>query len=214
MDEPPPEDWTAYHRVKRWFVNQELLVRYGYLTQQDTLFSTDDKGVELPIPAFGGTWETYQEGYFEAAKRLVDVYGDLASIFTVYPILFLYRHYLELALKSLIFDAAHSFGEPRPTGLSSVHNLTKLFERFTGIVNRRPEVVGNLEHLRRILDEFTQFDPDSMETRYGLEKDFRTSTLQQRPRIDLQNVQTVMEKIYNELANLEAKLEHFRFQRG
>ena len=47
------------------------------------------------------SWHLYVEGYRRAADRLVETIFEQDLDYLVYPILFLYRHYLEVGLKSL-----------------------------------------------------------------------------------------------------------------
>ena len=51
----------------------------------------------------------FAQGYFHAASKLADdfLFHDHAdSYYDIYPIVFLYRHSLELCLKQILFDAA------------------------------------------------------------------------------------------------------------
>lgn len=63
----------------------------------------------------GEEWWVYAEGYARGAEILVRhvVDGNRDLDFLVYPIVFLYRHHLELALKDLIRGAGDLLGKRR-----------------------------------------------------------------------------------------------------
>jgi len=172
---------------------------YAALQSNDDLFPSTDAGVRIgPLSSLDNSWTRYEEGYYDAAKALVERFdGTLESTWVVYPILFLYRHYLELMLKSLIFEACASFeGEKRPKEMADQHNLVVLWDMLVDIVtcHRRQRMLGNSADIRRILAQFTHHDPKSMETRYGLKKDLETPTLQGLENVNLDNVEQIMGK--------------------
>lgn len=76
----------------------------------------------------GEEWWVYAEGYARGAAVLVRhvVDGNRDLDFLVYPIVFLYRHHLELALKDLIHGASELLG--RPCDTSNEHRLNVLWE--------------------------------------------------------------------------------------
>lgn len=61
-------------------------------------------------------WDFYAQGYFHAAEMLIDsLDGKYPSVNDklVYPICFLYRHFLELRLKEIIFYGSRLIDEPK-----------------------------------------------------------------------------------------------------
>ena len=54
----------------------------------------------------------------------------------------------------------------------------------------------------------TQIDPVSMETRYALQKDLETPSLDQMRSVDLQNFGGVMAKLHGELNKIEMLFQY------
>jgi hypothetical protein len=204
MNNPSSEDFHTYERVKNWLEERAAMHFYPPLQNEDDLFPSAATGVRIgPLSSLDNSWTRYEEGYYDVANALVERYsGKFESAWVVYPILFLYRHYLELMLKSLVFEACASFeGESRPKEIADQHNLVVLWDILVDIVSRhrRQRMLGNSVDIRRILAQFTQHDPKSMETRYGLKKDLATPTLQSLENVDIEHVEQIMGKMYNAL---------------
>lgn len=215
MNQPSPEEFNTYEQVREWLEDRAAMRTYDALQSGDDLFPPTATGVRIgPLSFLDNTWTRYEEGYYDAAKALVERYDSkFESTWVVYPILFLYRHYLELMVKSLIFEACASFeGERRPKQLADEHNLVVLWDRLVEIVtrHRRQRMLGNSVDLRRILAQFTQDDPRSMETRYGLKKDLESPTLQRLENVDLRNVEEVVGKMYNELNSVMVGFQYIQ----
>lgn len=114
----------------------------------------------------------YVEGYKRAANELVkriDQTGLNQDTF-VYPIVFLYRHYLELTIKGIIDKGSilleNGSGHPKH------HNLETLWPMAKGIIRiiwqqGDPEEFTYVEH---IIKEITNVDPVSMSFRYPKDK--------------------------------------------
>ena len=138
------------------------------------------------------------------------------------PYSFLSRHYLELALKSLIREAVASFVpcrkidksgavvlQGRPVDIANEHNLTKLWDRLVGIIaaNRRRPMTDDTDAIRKILAEFTDLDPTSTSTRYGLQKDLESVSLGTVRELSLKNIRDILVKL-----NLDLGAILIRFQ--
>jgi hypothetical protein len=156
-------------------------------------------------------WSDYEWGYFSAATTLVEDYVNKAESDTlVYPILFLYRHYVELKLKSILLEAAVSIPCDMPGHASDEHNLVKLWQMLSHLLAQsgKAKMLRGSERIERALAQLTQIDPFSQETRYALAKDMKTATLDQIPRLDLQNFKTVMTKLRSELDEREMLFQY------
>ena len=91
----------------------------------DTLFQpsasgacVDPIGSSSPIdqqrPSPGGRWGLYTIGFLKAGDRLVDSLkpDEMATppgAALLYPVLFLYRHYVELELKGILVSRRHGW---------------------------------------------------------------------------------------------------------
>src|ERR1017187_2718934 len=83
-------------------------------------------------------WETYVAAYRMAAEKLVaQTYdGTLAINWLIFPIWYLYRHYLELRLKSLIWDGNVMEGVPPKRWKKPPHSLEDLWPECRASIER------------------------------------------------------------------------------
>ncbi|MEX2264714.1 MAG: hypothetical protein WD696_22360 [Bryobacteraceae bacterium] len=111
MKEPSEEQFETYRRVREHLKDAKVRQLAGHLKPEDSLLAPGSSTVEIgAATAFDGQWDRYMEGYYDAADTLVDEYASkLEASWIVYPILFMYRHSLELLIKSLIMEAVASF---------------------------------------------------------------------------------------------------------
>jgi hypothetical protein len=111
------------------------------------------------------------EGYKKAADTLVDeaCKDRFERDCLVYPIIFCYRHYIELSLKDLIASFGHTVGiQPN----WNTHDLVMLWqtlqEIFRGYGIGDPEDVDPV--VAEIMAEFSKVDPDSFSHRYPVDR--------------------------------------------
>ena len=113
----------------------------------------------------------YIEGYKRAADILVKHVGETGydKDYLVYPIVFLYRHHIELMLKSIIGS-----GNKYLTGefkFEQVHDLKRLWDRVKKISH---EIFGEdqvgFSFITHIVSELDSVDPKSMNFRYHIDK--------------------------------------------
>lgn len=111
------------------------------------------------------------------------------------PILFLYRHHLELALKNLILDCCSLLG--RKEDFPKIHPLNELWKVCCDLLHDiSPEMSTNeeIQQTTRLLANFQKVDPNSMTFRYPEDKD-KNSPLLDDVVFDLSNVREVVRKI-------------------
>jgi HEPN domain-containing protein len=121
------------------------------------------------VPVRGGEtpWSVYAIGYKQAADIIVDYVkakrGD--QDFLVYPILFNYRQYIELALKGILRDARLLLDEPG--GVPPTHNLLDLWREVRPLLLRvEPNAEADLKPTDEYFDRFARLDPTSFRFRY------------------------------------------------
>lgn len=140
------------------------------------------------------TLSLYALAYKEAADRLVScalrrrvVYPDLA----VLPIIFLYRHYLELMLKKIICGGRRR--SLKEAGISREHDLSKLWKGAHAVLEELWPEQGRMELdvVENCVCKFHQNDKTSQESRYPVDRDGR-ETLRSLPRVDIHNLKKVM----------------------
>jgi len=124
----------------------------------------------------------YQEGYRRAALHLAEHACDAgrAQDFLIYPIVYLYRHHIELTLKSIINAACvvvdYTLTE---TDLDTLgrHDLAKLWKLARPLLNPTCELGGSaalptddLEGIDSYILQLHKHDPDGQRFRYPTTK--------------------------------------------
>lgn len=114
----------------------------------------------------------YKEGYRRAAIGLLRqvVEDHLSPDLAVFPLAFLWRHHIELALKDIIIDgrelAEESFPHPAGHGLVKLWSLTRPYVEACGDPNA-PE----LANVEASIHEFEKIDPQADGFRYPRGRD-------------------------------------------
>jgi hypothetical protein len=141
-----------------------------------------------------GRWRLYTDGYKRAGDILASrAKEEFAPDELLYPILFLYRHYLELELKGLVAYSSRLTEERiELTGLCKEnHNLSKLWqmlEKNLGVLHLNPEMVTAAEAW---VHELHKVDTESQAFRYPFDrKDQQTMC-----GLDAVNIQNLSEKM-------------------
>ena len=174
-----------------------VLDSFGLPDGNDVLFtSQEDWWNNACLNWSGGSWSLYAAGYKEAADLLVvSVETRSAGQDTlVYPILFLYRQYLELEIKDTLrisrrlLDIDGDF--PMHHRINDLWNdLHVLLERISP-----GNSSAELKQIARLINDFAKVDPQSMAFRYPVGKSGLPS-LPGLTRINLRNVREVLGKI-------------------
>lgn len=130
-------------------------------------------------------------GYREAARTLVrrlaaEGYGDYDG----YPILYLYRHSLELYLKAVVYRGAGLCGlltgeELDTTKLFEHHELSRLLAPTKAILaamkwDLRPAGFDSFEEFQDFIQTLDKIDPKSYAFRYPVDRAGRVSAQQPR----------------------------------
>lgn len=126
--------------------------------------------------------DAYTIGYRRAAEHLVQYVlahqGEPGSL--VYPIVFLYRHHVELALKRIIYWAPgilrRDLTKPEQDHLRAHdlrqlwHDLEPIFASICEAVNWGKPKVADLEGIREYVRQLSEVDPLSTSFRYWKSK--------------------------------------------
>lgn len=144
-------------------------------------------------------WEQYIVGYLKAAKLLVN-YIDANKInqdILVYPIVFLYRHYLELRIKKLILGCKILLDEDPK--FKKYHKLKELWKDCKALIKRvEPQSEArDLEAIDEIIIQFSKVDPGSYSFRYPITKQDEKSLPEDLKYINLRNFSEIMERVSN-----------------
>ncbi len=134
----------------------------GYWDSSYLKFLLDDQS--------GWSQSVYAEAYYHGAKTLTRSlrrgrWGGTRRDAGVIPILFLWRHHLEISLKIIIANIA-DYEDVACPPIESTHNLVHLW----GLARRGlEELVLDAEEMTaiaRAVKSFSEFDPDSQAFRY------------------------------------------------
>jgi hypothetical protein len=110
----------------------------------------------------------YAQGYFRGADTLVNETkrnpSNNPSNLLVYPICFLYRHFIEITLKGII-DYYIRLGYNVKNTIK-IHNLEELLDIVITLTKEEKSLIP--ENLQKIIRDFNKFDPNSQGFRYTL----------------------------------------------
>lgn len=137
---------------------------------------------ENPIGHFG----VFAKGYTLAANRLSALLLDAQrfSDHEAYPVVFLYRHALELSLNQIIYKCAllakFRFVDRVNADLKNTHNLGRLFESVEGPLSLLfpddDSLSDVIRDVRVVCTELNDLDPRSDGYRYPIDSKGRPST--------------------------------------
>ena len=119
-------------------------------------------------PTLGQLAHHYKEGANTLARATAQ--GDATLDCVILPIVYLYRQYLELAIKDIIDTARRLEGEGH--GYPMHHNLRDLWAEATRIVRKHygQDVPPEMDYVQPCIDEFNSHDPESFAFRYPTDK--------------------------------------------
>ena len=145
----------------------------------------------------GGNWDIYAMGYKRAGDILVQYVADnnWDHDFLVYPIAFLYRQYLELRLKELIFVSSRLLDQD--ARILKTHNLVSLWRQARPNIEAvwpDSETKGQLNAVEDRLKELCDIDSGSYAFRYP-EDGKGTTTLTGMVHINLKQLRDVIQGI-------------------
>jgi hypothetical protein len=149
----------------------------------------------------------YREGYLRGAQILVQEVGEKErdQDFLVYPIVFLYRHYVELVLTEIIRRAPYLI--ERELTLDEKkhlkdHRLDSLWEDFKPISSAISKVAGwdelpqeDVEGINDYICQISEVDPHSYSLRYALSKKGDPSLPESLTHINLRHFGELMDRL-------------------
>src|SRR6266851_7994478 len=144
----------------------------------DTLIETSGgkRTKTLFTDLMAGEWAFYADGYRKAADALVDkIEGDAPDDVFLLPIVFLYRHFVELKLKDLFIQLVSVCHISMYPNEITTHKLLPLWTFVKGHLDCIREEMHDTEivpALDKLIKELSDLDPDSMHFRYAVDKNF------------------------------------------
>ncbi len=146
-------------------------------------------------------WDVYAEGYKRAGDILVQyvIDNNCYQDFLVYPIVFLYRQYLELRLKELILVSSRLLDQNIDVPMD--HNLLSLWAKARPNIEEvwpDSQTKSYLDAIEDRLKELCSIDPGSYAFRYPEDKK-GAPTLAGMQHINLRQLRDVIQGISNVL---------------
>jgi hypothetical protein len=184
------------------------------LKDDDKLFRSDcGDGGNNAILNYGESdrFAIYHLGYQDAAELLTLSYleNDRPKDRLVYPIIFLYRQHIELKLKEFIYGLNYcldkNFEFPKH------HDLLELWIEFISLFSLvEPKNVSkkSFSDAESIIKEFSEYDPNSMNYRYPLDK--RGNISKKPNRLNVRNFAYIMVKLNKFLNALSNKIDDYK----
>jgi hypothetical protein len=187
--------------------NRSLLIMPFYNTKNNfTNFAISFS--RTPRDDFG----IFAKGYFEAASKLAEILlsKNHFSDDEAYPVVFLYRHSLELYLKNIIYRAVllsalkglndidtRLYNNHRVATLAGIAGriLVKVFPHDTDLALLSKKIT-------KIASEFEQIDPDSYSYRYPIDIKGNPSTKHNQI-VNLESMSCTMNELLDELETID-----------
>ena len=171
---------------------------------------TRDSKIASATPWYSGDW-TYAIGYRTAADTLIDQFGQGFPYYWqthIYPICFLYRHSIEVALKHLI-NMLIDFSDIKATKqlkalLANKHSLLELWDAYSIEADRvSQDEVKEEQRLKQLMrermSEFEDIDPYSFNFRYATIRSTNILSVKDGWKVDLENLKDRMNIIWKYL---------------
>lgn len=200
------------------FVCEDDPIPIPWPEKGDKLFTaSSDWQNNACLNQFNTDWHPYIQGYHRAADVLVKniVEEDRFNVdYLVYPIIFLYRQYLELQLKAIILDGNQLFDRVCEPPITH-HDILSLWTQCRRIFKEACAECPELGAVENCIKEFCMLDKSSMAFRYPVDKKENPSLPNVPNLINVRHLADTMAKIINLLdcahteiqVRLDAKLE-------
>ena len=164
-------------------------------------------------------WFFYSHGYKEAADRLVSGLekNPSAGSVLIYPIMFLYRQYMELTIKHCIrltFRLERKYGEK--DDFEVTHDIERLWKKYLErwCFSFPDDPIIGAEDVTRLIEEFCKVDSGSFAFRYPEERN-KSPTLSNIYYVNLFKIKDVVRKISDVFESTQNQLlEHIQFNLG
>jgi hypothetical protein len=180
------------------------------ISENSARFFTSDQDIfhNAYLKRACGSWYAYADGY----RRAADIINKNCQTFydrntLVYPMIFLYRQYIELALKDIIREGNKVI--KKENKLPAIHSLDKLWAICVLIINERnlPIPGQQLKSVKKQIDEFNQVDPGSMAFRYPETKEGAPILPADLDAVGLQNLSGSMDALSKLLKKIGSLLD-------
>ena len=204
-------------RHAAWVIMESINVATDDLpSAEDRLFvsDTENRQFNACLDEYGDD-HAYRTGFEDAAKILarVALFSTNQIDALVYPIVYNYRHHLELQLKHLVRLGAEftngNLDGPAQDALGN-HNLIKLWKlfepSFRQMFDSNDDVDAICDGVETQIREIHDIDPNSTAFRYHRQRKLPTASLEGWDHIDLLTFCSNVEKLTSLLGGVESQL--------
>ncbi len=178
----------------------DVLIQAGDLNEEKVLFGD----------WLQGKWDLYADGYKVAADMLVEqIEGNPVEDRLICPVLFMYRHFVELKLKHLILSLDKLSGKQISEKQFGKHHLYPLWLYVKTHLDCIGGEGGNAELFASLdarIKELDQLDPDSTHFRYSHNKTFQEMAIPES--LSMSNLKDTMNKINNAFGLIEGGVDY------
>lgn len=165
----------------------------------DQLFNPgEDWWLSAYIQPWNKDFSAYAEGYKKAADIVTDHVtttseGDRSvRDYVVFPVAFLYRHYIELRLKEILLVGGRLYDLKER--LPKHHRIDELWKHARSIV-KETSASEDLDVMDACISEFAKMDQNSQSFRYPVDRDGNQSIKPDQLVISLPHLRDVMERL-------------------
>ncbi|QQZ28886.1 hypothetical protein HMY34_09035 [Thiothrix subterranea] len=160
----------------------------------------------------------YSHGYRTAAEKLINEYDKLGmpeKDAIVFPVIFLYRHCLEIEMKDLIYRTDRCSGNT-PSEITH-HELLKVWDELDNKYSKLSEYIypdynfspiEDRKEIRGIIKEFNEIDGQSFTFRYPRNKKGNGS-IKSIDYISLNNFKIEINRVLNVIDNINETICHY-----
>lgn len=141
------------------------------------------------------------EGYKRAADMLIEhgAGNRIDRHYLVYPVIFCYRHYLELSLKTILLVYGSTVDI---TPNWKAHDLNQLWPLFEKVLRRHGANDEADAVVRKCVAEFSKIDPKSITFRYPVSQEGKPVEIDLEG-LDLLQLREVMKGIYGYFSGVD-----------
>ena len=182
--------------------------------KDDVLFRAAESGTNACISHWHNVNSPYKNGFRLAALRLAlqvcETRTDQDSL--VYPILYLYRHHLELVLKDIFKSLTRLLDRPvmkEEDYHLGRHDLIPIWEMIVPLLDPVCELAGeraipteDVEGVRAYLFQVAEHDPDGQRFRYATVRE----SLPKKSKLPRRQVRSIKEEL--QLVNIRVFAKH------
>jgi len=200
-------------------MNITLDVNMAWPQKGAKLFTSDGLPHDFAMIGWGDAshqYVLYMDGYKTAADELVQhtlaskSAGRLDTL--IFPILFLYRQFIELELKWIFLVYSDVDRSVKKSVISDIgHNLVKLWQKTKPILleDATPKERQDVDIVEDYIEQFYKLDETSFSFRYPVKKNL-DQILNDERRINLSNLRQRVDELYHFFAGADGKLSSIR----